>query len=64
MAGRRQGPSTTLRLSEFNDQSYGEVDNVIVQSAAPAPSSLIPVVTGLFAAAGAATAKPRWKAGA
>jgi PEP-CTERM motif len=42
------GPVTTLEFSAFNDQSYAELDNVVV-GAAPEPSSIALLITGALA---------------
>jgi hypothetical protein len=61
------GPATTLEFSAFNDQSYAELDNVVVSAATspvPEPSSLALFITGalLFAcvAWAARPAEPRF----
>lgn len=49
------GSATTLQFSAFNDQSYAELDNVIVSAApgpVPEPSSLALLATGVLLLAG------------
>ncbi len=42
------GSATTLQFAGFNDQSYEELDNVVVSSAVPEPSSIALLLTGVL----------------